>query len=187
MSNNMKIPLLLAVFLMLVNCKTSTSLFIDNYNWQIGGDATWQFNQEEIIGESEGGAGFIMSSDAYDDFILELEFRPDDNINSGVFIRCEDHKMSPTKCYEINIWDNHPKQDFRTGAIVMISKPLAHVNTNNKWNTYKIKAKGTKIQAWVNGVKVADIVDNKRPSGYIGLQAAEGGMIKFRAVTIKPI
>ncbi|MDG2450865.1 MAG: hypothetical protein P8M34_14545, partial [Saprospiraceae bacterium] len=59
----------IALFIIhLSSCKSSTSLFIDNYNWQIGGDAGWQFDQSEIIGESDGGAGFIMTSDSYDDF-----------------------------------------------------------------------------------------------------------------------
>tara|TARA_Y100000385_G_scaffold289799_1_gene360419 strand:- start:4415 stop:4978 length:564 start_codon:yes stop_codon:yes gene_type:complete len=176
----------IALFIIhLSSCKSSTSLFIDNYNWQIGGDAGWQFDQSEIIGESDGGAGFIMTSDSYDDFILELDFRPDNSVNSGVFIRCENHEMSPISCYEINIWDNHSNQDFRTGAVVMKSKPLAKVNTTNKWNTYKIKAKGSSIQAWINNTKVADITDQDRPSGFIGLQAAENGIVKFKNVKIK--
>lgn len=173
--------------LIIISCKSSTSLFIDNYNWQIGGEASWQFDQETITGEADGKAGFIMTSDSYADFILELEFHPDAQVNSGVFIRCEDFEMSPTKCYELNIWDNHSNQDFRTGAIVMKSKPMASVNTVNKWNTYKIKAKGGSIQAWINGTKVADLEDQDRSSGHIGLQAAETGMVKFRNVMIKEI
>ena len=175
------------LFALLYGCKSSTSLFIDNNNWQISGGASWQFDQKEIIGEADGSAGYIMTSDSYDDFILELEFKPDANINSGVFIRCKDSEMSPTSCYEINIWDNHKNQDFRTGAIVTKSKPLAHVNTIGKWNTYKIKAKGNKVQAWVNGTKIADISDNSRDSGQISLQAAESGKIVFRNVLIKSL
>ena len=118
---------------------------------------------------------------------LELDFHPSTDINSGVFIRCEDFNMTPTKCYELNIWDNHENQDFRTGAIVTKSKPLANVNTINKWNTYKIKAKGRRIQAWINGKKVADLSDESRATGYISLQADKHGTIKFKNVSIKKL
>lgn len=185
MKNLLLLFSLLLLAILCTSCKSSSSLFIDNFNWQIGGDAAWQFDQNQIMGESDGGAGFIMTSDTYKDFTLELEFMPDDKVNSGVFVRCESHEMSPTSCYELNIWDNHPNQELRTGAVVTKSKPLSTVMTINKWNTYKIKAKGPKLQAWINGIKVADITDSDRAAGYIGLQAAEHGEVKFRNVLIK--
>ena len=68
------LTLLLLASILLTNCKSGTSLFIDNYNWQIGGEASWQFDQEIIIGEADGKAGFITTSDKYDDFIFRIGF-----------------------------------------------------------------------------------------------------------------
>lgn len=168
--------------------KDTTPLFQENGDsWSILGDATWTFESNELIGTIESGAGFVITKDIYTDFELQLEFNPDSTINSGVFVRCLAAEISNTDCYEFNIWDQHPNQDSRTGAIVSRTTPLAHVETIGQWNTYTIKNQGNKIQAWVNGTLVADIENNERPKGYIGLQAAGKGQIKFRNVRIKKI
>jgi len=62
---------------------------------------------------------------------------------------------------------------------------LAHVNTLNKWNTYKIKTQNNHLQVLVNSILTADLENDNLSEGYIGLQAAEMGTIKFRNVKIK--
>ena len=42
-------------------------------------------------------------------------------------------------------------------------------------------------QAWINGVLTADILDEGRAEGYVVLQAAETGEIRFRNVKIRPL
>ena len=173
--------------LLFASCTSSSPLFLNSGNWQLNGAAGWQFDQDMIIGESEGEAGYLVSNQSFTDFVLELEFNPSSELNSGIFIRCEGTEMTPNACYEFNIWDENPNQEYRTGAIVMKSNPIAKVNTIGKWNTYKIKAKGNSLQAWVNGQKVSDIKDSDLASGFIGLQAAKGGKVMFRNITIKEI
>jgi hypothetical protein len=185
MKNPTSLICFFVVCISLSGCKSSMPLFLGNSNWLIGGDAAWQFSESEIVGEASGSSGHIMTNEAFKNFILELEFRPDENINSGVFIRCKNHELTPVDCYEFNIWDHHPKQEFRTGAIVTKSDPLKRVNTVNQWNTYKIKAKGPSLKAWINGELVANLQDEFRVEGYIGLQAAESGEVRFRGVRIK--
>ena len=68
-------------------CKNAGSgsirLFEENSDsWFEGGDASWTFENGDLVGRSEGGNGFVMSRDSYKDFVLELEFNPDSNINS---------------------------------------------------------------------------------------------------------
>jgi hypothetical protein len=132
--------LIFIAFFTAISCQNSEILFEENgTDWIEEGDANWNFSNNELIGEVSDEVGFIMTQNTYKDFVLELEFKPDSTINSGIFIRCKNFEISAEDCYEVNIWDLHPNQDFRTGAIVAKFKPLAIVETIDKWNTYKIK------------------------------------------------
>ena len=153
--------------------------------WEIYGDANWHFENNELIGEVSEGAGFVLTNQSYKNFILELEFKPDSTINSGVFIRCKNEDINPTDCFELNIWDLHPDQKNRTGAIVTRAVPLAIVETINRWNTYKIKAENNRIQVWINKQLTADYSDGSLPEGFIGLQAKGTGKISFRNLKVE--
>ncbi len=154
----------------------------DDYKTE--GEAEWRFENDELIGSLSEGAGFVMTKASYSDFMLELEFKPDSTINSGVFIRCQKRELSFEDCYEINIWDLHPKQEFRTGAVVSRFSPLKKIKTLNKWNRYRIKNEKDHLQAWINDILVVDLRDADLKNGPIALQAAEKGEIKFRNVKI---
>lgn len=163
-------------------------LFGENANdWFSEGDAEWKFINGELIGSLQSGSGFVMTKKSYSDFVLELEFKPDSAINSGIFIRCKENVISNTDCYEINIWDLHPDQKSRTGAVVTRSSPLAHVETLDMWNSYKIRNEKDHLQVWIDDVLVVDLKDQDLQSGPIALQAAESGQIMFRNVLVTPI
>lgn len=156
-----------------------------NDTWFRDGTANWNWNNGEIIGESKSGSSFLMTTVAYKNFELSLEFFPDSTVNSGIFIRCFNNEVSATDCYEFNIWDLHPNQDFRTGALVGRSIPKVYVETLNQWNTYIIKADGEKLQAWVNGKLTVDLINDDLIAGYIAIQAGETGSIRFRNIKVK--
>ncbi|MEX0361194.1 MAG: DUF1080 domain-containing protein, partial [Allomuricauda sp.] len=180
--------LLIIVSVLLFSCNHKEHLFKENVNdWFEKGDASWSFEDGELIGICEEGSGFVMTKNSYKDFSLELEFHPDSTINSGVFLRCKEHNIDAADCHEINIWDLHPNQDFRTGAVVTKAVPLAKVTTLNQWNTYKIKNQGDHLQVWVNDTLTADLRDEILTEGFIGLQAAGKGKIKFRNVTVETL
>lgn len=185
MKYSIKCTLFAVVATFFFSCENRKPLFEpDSDSWLQKGDAKWEFANGEIYGSLLKGTGFIMTKDTYKDFELELEFYPDETINSGVFVRCKNYELSYEDCYEINIWDYHPDQPNRTGAIVSRTTPLERVETIGKWNTYKIRAEGNHIQAWINGTLVADLENEDLNEGYIGLQAAEIGMVRFRNVNI---
>ena len=183
--NLSKLILLVTVLFSLQSCEDKEKLFEANSDsWVQMGDAKWKFSGDEIMATILRGSGFIMTKDVYKDFELELQFYPDETINSGIFVRCAEKELSYTDCYEINIWDYHPDQKERTGAIVSRAAPLKNVQTINKWNTYKIQCKGNKIKAWINGDLTADIDNNGLIEGYIALQAAGLGTVRFKNVTL---
>lgn len=179
---------LISTFLCLSSCHQKTEMLDENFDgWEISGGAIWEFDQNELVGVVKDSAGFVITKDKYTDFILELEFKPDITINSGIFIRCQNKKLSFTECYEINIWDLHTNQEFRTGAIVNKAVPLNYVETTDKWNTYKIQIQGDHIQAWINNVLTADLKDKSLAEGYIALQAMGTGEVRFRNVKLQSL
>ncbi len=182
--------LMLLAMTFLISCQQTShqSMVLfdqDNNDWFSSGDSLWSFDQDILTGTALAEGGFVMTKSRYSDFVLELEFLPDSTINSGVFIRCGKKELSATDCFEINIWDLHPNQDFRTGAVVSRSTPMAYVETINQWNTYKIRCRDNKVEAWINQIKVAELQDDYPSEGYIGLQAARKGSIQFRNVSLK--
>ena len=194
--NHIKTATLLLLGVIIISCKSSykgadSTTFIqlfseDDTNREIVGDASWRYEGNVIIGY-DGGSGFMVTREAYDDFELTAEFYPDSDINSGIFIRCPKGEFTATGCYEINIWDNHVNQDFRTGSIVTRGKPLALVNSVDKWNTYRIRASGDHIEVWLNDIKTADIRDQTSSAGHVALQVNGQGTIQFRNVRLTPL
>jgi hypothetical protein len=163
-------------------------IFVEGSNkWFQEGRASWKFDVDQLIGTSLGGSGFVMTNKTYANFTLTLEFYPDAGVNSGIFVRCKDKNISNRDCYEMNIWDYHPDQESRTGSVVTRAKPLINVETAGMWNTYKINCENNHIRTWINGKLTIDIYDDDLSDGYIGLQAAETGRIKFRNVRIKEL
>ena len=180
--------LIILVLFLTISCQNSQTLFQENGDdWIAEGDAHWSFSYNELTGNVNDEVGFVMTKNTYKDFVLELEFKPDSTINSGIFIRCKNYELSAEDCHEVNIWDLHPNQDFRTGAIVTKFKPLAIVETIGKWNTYKIKNEKDHLEVWINGVLTADLKDDSLVEGYIGLQASGTGEISFRNVKVSPL
>jgi hypothetical protein len=139
----------------------------------------------EIVGS--GGDGFLLSEGLYDDFRLSLEFRVDATTNSGIFIRCRDRqRVHPETCYELNIWDQHPQQEARTGAIVLWHMPpLAQVNTLGRWNSYEVVARGPQLEVRVNGVLTARLEDADSTAGFIALQRWGEGTVRFRRIELQ--
>ena len=152
--------------------------------WLSSGESEWRFVGGELVGHAEESSGFVMTEEQFDDFTLELEFFPDKKINSGVFTRCSDIALSAEDCYEFNIWDEHPNQASRTGAVVSRTTPINKVSTIDQWNTYKIRCEKDKIRAWINGTLVVDLQNEDLVIGHIGLQASGKGTIRFRNVRI---
>jgi hypothetical protein len=189
--NTLKSTLVFVTSLVLMSaCKQKNSdqllLFQEQgTSWFEGGEARWDFENNELTGTASGASGFVMTKESYRNFELELEFYPDSTINSGVFVRCSKEEISNVDCYEMNIWDLHPDQKSRTGSVVTRAVPEAHVETLDKWNTYRILCSDDHIQTWVNGVLTIDLENQDLSEGYIALQAAEKGAIKFRNVRLK--
>jgi hypothetical protein len=67
---------------------------------------------------------------------------------------------------------------------------------DGEWNSYRVLAEGPRIQVWINGAQVSDLVDEKifesHPKGFIGLQVhgvGDGGPfdVAWRNLKIREI
>ena len=146
----------------------------------------------------------------YGDFELEFEVKLyDSELNSGVQIR------SQTKAPEGNAKFgrvNGPQVEIEATAAGsqesgyiygeaaggwMSSDETRKFHTvfkDGEWNKYRIVAKGARLQTWINGQPIEDLVDEDKlkthPKGFIGLQVHGVGdrgpfQVAWRNIRIK--
>ncbi len=159
---------------------------VDLSAWQKVGDDPWRMTDDGAAAGPAEAVGFLVSNDTYADFKLSIEYWIEDDTNSGIFIRCVDPQdIGSGNCYEINIWDSHPNQESRTGSVVTMLKPLAHVDALERWAKVEIVASGTRIRARFDGELTADLNNERSVSGVIALQYGGTGVLKFRNLVIE--
>jgi hypothetical protein len=170
-----------------------TALFdgkgLDNFDKV--GDANWRIEDGAAVADK--GVGFLVTKRPYGDYQLRVEFWADEDVNSGIYMRCANPAEPTDKtCYEANIYDKRPDPTFGNGAIVHLAKaPDPMPKVGGKWNTYEITAKGPELTVVLNGqTTVLGFRHEQLKSGPIALQygasvVKDKGVIKFRKVEIK--
>lgn len=158
---------------------------LDLSTWSVVGDEDLQVDGNTASAGPHEDSTYLISANEYGDLKMSVEFLIDPETNSGVYIRCPDPaNISADNCYEINIWDDNPNPDNRTGSIVRLAKPLAHVETVGSWSVMEIEAVGDLIVVRVNDVETARFRGDRSASGYIALQFGAGGSLQFRNVNV---
>ena len=162
---------------------------------QHGGKAKYEIDNGEIVGTSVPNTGnsFLCTDKTYGDFILELEFKVDPLLNSGVQIRSEVYDK-PTVVeingkkrkfpadrvhgYQVEIdpsaraWTGGIYDEARRGWLNNLAKnePARKAFKQNEWNKFRIVCRGDSIKTWLNDVPAADLKDSLTPRGFIALQ-----------------
>jgi len=164
-------------------------------NWAQIDDANWRAEAGAIVAD-KGKGGFLVSKNAYKDFMVYAEFWAETDTNSGIFIRASDpKKITADNSYEVNIWDIRPDPTYATGAIVnfaAVPVPIVH-KAGGKWNTMEITAQGDQFNVRLNGTPTVTLKNAKFAEGPFALQfgpgvkGVTGGPIKWRKVQIKPL
>ncbi len=151
--------------------------------WTIrGGRAHYQVRDEAIVGTTvKGGPNtFLCTAREYGDFILELEFKADPGINSGVQIRSQhrDNRNETVYGYQVEIdtsdraWSGGIYDESRRGWLNNLrDNPEARAAfRQGEWNHYRVHCFGDHIRTWINGVPAADLRDAMTLKGFIALQ-----------------
>ena len=141
----------------------------------------WKMEEGGVMhGHTPGTAQhhYAYTTNSYADFELHADVRLI-GYNSGVCIRIAPENFDSVPGYQVDmgdgywgcLWDEHGR-----GKVVNFPKAEADkLVKQDAWNHYYIHAEGHHIQAWLNGVKTIDIVDEKgRLSGPIGFQLCHG-------------
>lgn len=126
--------------------------------------AGWSVADGTLMFTPGHGGGDIATNDEFSDFEFSLEWRVGPGGNSGIMYRStEDHAYPWETGREFQILDDARHQDgkspkTRAGTMYAVA-PLSSDTARpaNHWNHARIVCKGTRIEHWLNHVKVVDI------------------------------
>lgn len=174
---------------------------------QRGGTAKYEIKDGEVIGTSVANTenSFMCTEKNYANFILEMDLKIDDTLNSGIQIRSESfperkawewtNAAGETKRgninanrvhgYQIEIdpsdraWSGGIYDEARRAWLVDLSKPeqkaAGQAFKKGDWNHYRIEAIGPNFKVSVNGVQTAELKDEMTRTGFIALQVHSVG------------
>ena len=150
---------------------------------RLGGRAEYRVEDGQIVGTTRPGEpnSFLCTERQYEDFVLELEFRVDPELNSGIQIRSNsfpDYHDGRVHGYQVEIdpsqraWSGGIYDEARRGWLAPLDEasPARQAFRQDGWNRLRIVARGDTLMTWLNGVATARLVDSMTPRGFIGLQ-----------------
>lgn len=135
--------------------------------WVLEAPGTWRSDVDKMI----------FTKEAYENFVLDLEFKLAPGTNGGVILFCSDTNNWVPNSIEVQVADDSdPKWNAeaytRCGAFYGRQKPTKFlVKKPGEWNRYTLVVVGTKVQVRLNGEEVnrfdlADFKDAKQnPEG----------------------
>lgn len=172
---------------------------------QLNGKAKYEVKNKEIIGTTVFGEpnSFLVTEKDYGDFILELDFRLDADMNSGIQFRSEskpDYRDGRVHGYQMEIdpspraWTGGVYDEARRGWLYPLDYNVAGKKAYKQrdWNHARIECIGNVIRIWINGIPTAHVVDNLTPRGFIALQVhsvrkqeESGQQVRWRNIRIQ--
>ncbi len=162
---------------------------------QHSGKAEYRVQDGAIVGKTvpDTGNSFLCTARRYSDFILELEFKVDPSMNSGIQFRSDYY----TKETEVEIagkkkkfpadrvhgyqFEIDPSPRAYTGGVydegrrgwlfdLKNNEAARKAFKQGEWNQARIECRGSSIKTLLNGVPAADFTDELTKEGVIALQ-----------------
>lgn len=185
---------------------------------QKGGAAKYRVEDGQIIGTPATNTpnSFLCTKRDYTNFVLEVEFKVTEGLNSGVQIRS--HVYPDARVIEANgkpvkvpagrvhglqveidpssrAWTAGLYGESRGGWYrdLKDNEPARKAFKAGEWNRLHIECRGESIKTWLNGVAAAELKDDLDRSGFIALQVhavkqeTAGLEIRFRNVRIQEL
>ena len=169
--------------------------------WEVlEGEGKFFVEAGAIVGESIAGVkgSYLCAKETYGNFVLELEFKIDEGLNSGVQIRSNVYEEETTTLYlsgtlkllprtynagqlfgyQIEIdtseraWSGGLYEAGRRGWLQTLeyNEPARKAFKQGEWNKLRIQAVQDSVKTWLNGVPATDTRDAWCRSGRIGFQ-----------------
>jgi len=168
---------------------------------QRGGEAKYYVEDGCIVGSSVTGTpnSFLCTEKTYANFILEVDFLADEDMNSGIQIRSnsfKEYKNGRVHGYQVEIdpssraWSGGIYDEGRRGWLYDLRNNEAARNAfkHGEWNHFHIEAIGNSIRTWLNGVPCANLIDGMTREGFIALQVharpKNGILVKWKNIRI---
>ena len=190
MKRNYLILFLISLFFS-CNIPTETVSLFNGKNldgWIIYGTEKWYVENGELICESgpDKDYGYLGTNEYFDDFILELDFKQEDNGNSGVFFRSTvdgikvkgwQVEVAPPGYHSGGIYESYGR-----GWLIKPDQSKDSIVKMGKWNKMKIKVYGDEVTTWINENQMIKIKDSiiGLGKGGVALQIHDGGGIKVK-------
>lgn len=150
---------------------------------KLNGTADYKVVDKTIVGIAKMGTPntFMATDKSYGDFILEFDFKVDEDFNSGVQFRSisqKDYQNGRVHGYQFEIdpsdrgWTGGIYDEGRRGWLYPMNyNPVGQkAFKSGEWNKARIEAIGNSLRTWVNGVPASDIIDDMTSNGFIALQ-----------------
>ncbi|QDS94100.1 hypothetical protein FF011L_28780 [Roseimaritima multifibrata] len=151
---------------------------------QKNGTATYRVEGDSIVGKTNTGSpnSFLCTDKPYGDFEMTFDVKVDTALNSGVQIRSQTKGDTPDgrvngPQVEISLdgMAGYVYGESAGGWMTPDADRKSHTHfQDGEWNSYRIVAFGPRIQTWINGTPISDLVDMDKfkthREGFIGLQ-----------------
>ena len=161
--------------------------------WIIYGTEKWYVEDYELVCESgpDKEYGYLGTEENFDDFILTLQFKQENNGNSGVFFRSSvdgtkvkgwQVEVAPPGLHSGGIYESYGR-----GWLIKPDSAKDSVVKMGKWNSMKIKVISDEVTTSINGTEMIKIKDSiiGKGIGGVALQIHDGGGIKVRWKNLK--
>ena len=162
---------------------------------QHSGKAEYRVQDGVIVGKTvpDTGNSFLCTAKKYGDFILEVEFKVDPSMNSGIQFRSNYYteeteveiagkkKKFPADRVHGYQFEIDPSSRAYTGGVydegrrgwlfdLKNNEAARKAFKQGEWNQARIECRGGSIKTFINGVLAADFTDDLTKEGVIALQ-----------------
>lgn len=162
---------------------------------QHSGTAQYRVQDGVIVGKTVPNTGnsFLCTAKKYSNFILEVEFKVDPSMNSGIQFRSNYYtqeteveiagkkKKFPADRVHGYQFEIDPSARAYTGGVydegrrgwlfdLKNNEAARKAFKQGEWNQARIECKGSRIKTFINGMLAADFTDEMTKAGVIALQ-----------------
>jgi hypothetical protein len=158
----------------------------------LNGFAKYEVEGNAIVGTStkDSPSTYLRYKKEYTNFILEYEIKIDNTLNGGVQIRSHyDDSKGKNSVFGPQVEADTSPRGWSGGIFdqsrynwrytLEYNPEVKTANKHGEWNKVKVIACGHRIVTWINGVNIANLIEENVEKGFIALQVHAAGGAKI--------